>query len=172
MSFYGMASFCRWKHYSGNLCVCKKDDGSASLKHCFNFYHESLYIYNTIDASATNLQLYENAFGDIAKCDETPTWHLNQQPMEMQPAQMQIAGWRHQMETLSALLAIYAGNSPVPGEFPTQRPVTQSFDVSFDLRLNKRLCKQSWGWWRHRAHYDVTVMCAKWKWPKSQKSIE
>ena len=29
--------------------------------------------------------------------------------------------WRHQMETFSALLAICAGNSPVPGEFPTQR---------------------------------------------------
>ena len=37
--------------------------------------------------------------------------------------------WRHQMETFSALLAICAGNSPVTGEFPTQRPVTQSFDV-------------------------------------------
>ena len=32
------------------------------------------------------------------------------------------------------------------GEFPTQRPVARSFDVYFDLRLNKRLCKQSWGW--------------------------
>ena len=57
--------------------------------------------------------------------------------------------WRHQMETFSALLAIcvgeFAGNSQVPGEFPTQRPVTQSFDVLFDLRLNKRLSKQSWG---------------------------
>ena len=32
--------------------------------------------------------------------------------------------------------------SPVPGEFPTQRRVTQGFDVFFDLRLNKRLGKQ------------------------------
>ena len=55
--------------------------------------------------------------------------------------------WRHQMETFSALLAICAGNSPVAGEFPAQRPVTRSFDVFFDLRLNKRLSKQSWGWW-------------------------
>ena len=44
-------------------------------------------------------------------------------------------------------LAICAGNSPVPGEFPAQRHVTRSFDVFFDLRLNKRLSKQSWGWW-------------------------
>ena len=43
--------------------------------------------------------------------------------------------WRHQMETFSALLALCAGNSPVPGEFPSQRPVTRSFDVFFDLRL-------------------------------------
>ena len=55
--------------------------------------------------------------------------------------------WRHQMETFSALLAICAGNSPVSGEFPAQRPVTRGFDVFFDLRLNKRLSKQSWGWW-------------------------
>ena len=51
------------------------------------------------------------------------------------------------METFSALLAICAGNSPVTGEFPAQRRVTRSFDVSFDLLLNKRLSKQSWGWW-------------------------
>ena len=51
------------------------------------------------------------------------------------------------METFSALLAICAGHSPVPGEFPAQRPVTGSFNVFFDLRLNKRLSKQSWGWW-------------------------
>ena len=51
------------------------------------------------------------------------------------------------METFSALLALCAGNSPVPGEFPAHRSVTWSFDVFFDLRLNKRLRKQSWGWW-------------------------
>ena len=39
------------------------------------------------------------------------------------------------------------GNSLVTGEFPAQRPVTRSFDVFFDLRLNKRLSKQSRGWW-------------------------
>ena len=50
---------------------------------------------------------------------------------------------RHQMETLSALLVLCAGNSPVTGEFPSQRPVTRSFGVFFDLRLNKRLSKQS-----------------------------
>ena len=51
------------------------------------------------------------------------------------------------METFSALLAICAGNPPVTGGFPSQRPVTRSFDVFFYLRLNKRLSKQSGGWW-------------------------
>ena len=72
--------------------------------------------------------------------------------------QVFLSWWRHQMETFSALLVICAGNSSVIGEFSVQRPVTRSFDVFFDLRLNKRLSKQSWGWrfetpsrtlWRH-----------------------
>ena len=65
--------------------------------------------------------------------------------------------WRHQMETFSALLAICAGNSPVSGEFPAQRPVTPSFDIFFDLRLNKRLSKQWWGWWFE------TLSCPLWR---------
>ena len=57
------------------------------------------------------------------------------------------AWWRHQMETFYAVLALCAGNSPVTGVFPAQRPLTRSFDVFFNMRLNKRLSKQSWGWW-------------------------
>ena len=55
--------------------------------------------------------------------------------------------WRHQMGTFYALLAICVWNLPVLGEFPTQKPVTRSLDVFFDLRLNKRLSKHTWGWW-------------------------
>ena len=55
--------------------------------------------------------------------------------------------WRHQMETFSALLAICVGNSLVIGRFLVQRPVTWGYDVLIDLRLNKRLSKQCWGWW-------------------------
>ena len=64
------------------------------------------------------------------------------------------------METFSAILAICAGNSPVLGEFPAQRPVTRSFEISL-------ICVWLNGWVnspeagdlrRCRAHYDVTVM--------------
>ena len=43
--------------------------------------------------------------------------------------------WCHQMETFAALLALCARNSPVTGEFPSQRPVTRRFEVFFGLRL-------------------------------------
>ena len=67
---------------------------------------------------------------------------------EMSDSHLEPLSWcRHQMETFSALLALCAGNSPITGEFPSQRPVTQSFDVFSDLRLNKRLSKQTLGWW-------------------------
>ena len=71
--------------------------------------------------------------------------------------------WRHQMETFSALLALYAGNSSVTGEFPTQRPVTRSFDVLF-------ICASIHDWVnnreagdlrRHRANNDGIVMWYK-----------
>ena len=51
------------------------------------------------------------------------------------------------METFSALLSICAGNSPVPGEFLAQRPVTRSFDVFFDLHPNELVSKHCGGWW-------------------------
>ena len=34
-----------------------------------------------------------------------------------------------------------------PVNSPAQRPVMRSFDVFFDLHLNKGLSKQWWGWW-------------------------
>ena len=46
-------------------------------------------------------------------------------------------------ETFSVLLAICAGNSSVTDEFPAQSPMTPSFDVFCDLRVNNRLSKQS-----------------------------
>ena len=66
---------------------------------------------------------------------------------------------RHQMETFSALLALCAGNSPVPGEFPSQRPVTRGLDVFFDLRLNKQWSKQSWGWWFETSSHPLWRHC-------------
>ena len=67
--------------------------------------------------------------------------------------------WPHEMEIFSALLALCVGNSPVTGEFPSQRPVTRSFDVFFDLCLNKRMSKQSWGWWFEMPSHSLCRHC-------------
>ena len=50
--------------------------------------------------------------------------------------------WRHPMEIFSALLAICEGNPPVTAWFLSYRPVTRSFDVFFDVCLNKKQSKQ------------------------------
>ena len=50
--------------------------------------------------------------------------------------------WKH----FPRYWTLCARNSPVTVEFPSQRPIMRSFDGFFDLRLNKWLSKQSWGW--------------------------
>ena len=73
---------------------------------------------------------------------------------------MNCTWWRHQMETFSVLLVLCAGNSPVTGEFPSQRPEMWSFDTFSDLHLNKPLSKHFWGWWFQTPHayYYIIVM--------------
>ena len=57
-----------------------------------------------------------------------------------QPLHDDVIKWKH-------FPRYWPFRTPVPDEFPTQRPVTRSFDVYFDLRPNKRLSKQTLGWW-------------------------
>ena len=66
------------------------------------------------------------------------------------------------METFSALMALCVRYSPVPDEFPAQRPMTRSSDVFFDLLwINGWVNNREAGELRrYRAHYDVTVMSA------------
>ena len=62
--------------------------------------------------------------------------------------------------TISRVTGPLRGEFTWTGEFPAQRPVTRSFDVFFDLRLNKRLSKNraSGDLRHHRGHYDVIVI--------------
>ena len=57
---------------------------------------------------------------------------------------------------------LLCGEFTGPGEFPTQRSVTRSFDVFFDLRLNKRLSKQPWGWWFESPSWSLWRQCNVW----------
>ena len=63
------------------------------------------------------------------------------------------------------------GNPPVIGGFPSQRPVTRSFDVFFDLRQNNRLSKQSQGWWFETPPSPLWRHCNEqpsWRWPMNE----
>ena len=87
---------------------------------------------------------------ELARRSLCPVLSTNRPPLPCRTFTgiIRIMSWRgHQMETFSVLLALCAGNSPVPDKFPTHRPVTRSFDVFFEVCLNKRLSKQSRGWW-------------------------
>ena len=76
------------------------------------------------------------------------------------------------MEAFSALLALYEGNSPVTGEFPSQKPVTRILVFSF-LCLNKRLSKpstrrwleaplrSSWRHWKDWGRYKYKLFCRR-----------
>ena len=102
-------------------------------EHALTLYYSFIYPY----------MIYcNNVWGSIYKSNTERNTYSPKTTMRIM-----FTWWRHQMETFSALLTICAGNSPASGEFPPQRPVTRSFDVFFDLCLNKRLRKLSWGWW-------------------------
>ena len=56
---------------------------------------------------------------------------------------------------------IFLVTGPLCGEFTTQRPVTRSFGVFFDLRLEKNVWvnnREAGDLKRYRAHYDAIVM--------------
>ena len=73
-----------------------------------------------------------NRIDQKSKCHQLD--HTNRNNSEQKFALVSLSltwsWWRHQMETFSALLAICAGNSPVTGEFPSQKPVTWSLMFS------------------------------------------
>ena len=83
--------------------------------------------------------------------------HLVRATREVASRIINLIWWHHEMETFSALLALCEGKPPVTGWFPPQRSVTRSFDVCFDLRLNKRLSKQS------TARCFDTPSCSLWR---------
>ena len=69
--------------------------------------------------------------------------------------------WRHRMETISAILDLCEGNTPITGGFPSQRPVTRSSDVCLIFASTNGWAnnRDAGDLRRHRAHYDVTIIC-------------
>ena len=121
-------------------------------ENCFKKNAPALNLYQQVNDSIFNWwPCYRWIFKFIA--DKT-AWHDHNKLTTacLSTTNSTTAGVRHAMMTSSngnifRVTGPLCGEFTGPGEFPTQRPVTRSFDVFFDLRLNKRLSKQSWGWW-------------------------
>ena len=86
------------------------------------------------------------------------------------PCNGNLITWKDRLYTANIMMTSSNGNifrvtGPLcgeftgPGEVPTQKPVTPSFDVFFDLRLNKRLSKQPWGWWFETLSWSLWRQC-------------
>ena len=112
------------------ICMKKYKIVTIFLSSCFRMWVQSLSIYCSISPSRCCIRNDDDIRLILIRCwTQNRTW------------------WRHQMETFSVLLAFFAGDSPVTGEFPAQKPVTRSFDVFFYLCLNRQLSKHSYGCW-------------------------
>ena len=80
----------------------------------------------------------------------------------------QITRWRHQMETIFAWLTLCARNSLVNVPHKGQ---WRGALMCFYLCLNKRLSKQSWGWWFETLSRSLWRHCNKNKTPQNRLHI-
>ena len=129
-----------WKYQQ--LTSMMKHNHIGLIQHCLqiqNYYsHEWAHIFSSWHVAAITISSSTRSCrGSFYKAIQIYRWGKQSRDI----------WWRHQMETFSELLALCAGNSPVSGEFPAQRPVTRTFEVFFDLRPNTLWTKQWWGWW-------------------------
>ena len=136
-------------HFNGGLTKppLKLGLGREITSHCFRGYN---YL------SMPKSRCY---FSQSILVIEAPDnmWHVENQ-RTVYPIKICILMMTSSNGNIFRVTGPLCGEFTGPGEFPTQRPVTRSFDVFFDLRPNKRLSKQSWGWlfetlsrslWRH-----------------------
>ena len=91
------------------------------------FQHVLIYIWHI----KIKIHIYRQEYGVICSWPTVKIWHM----------------MTSSNGNIFRLTGPSCGEFTCAGEFPTQTPVTRSFDVFFDLRLNKRFSKQPWGWW-------------------------
>ena len=141
---YGIGTF-KKQYIPYNHLVC--DVKCVRFCHYVEFSCKCVVVYNQVIHLGSNHKPSEDEVG-IFQANLMSMSSPSMSRLHTTAAlELIVSWWRHQKESVSALLAHCAENSAVTGEFPRKRPVTRSFGVFFDLRLNNRLSKQSWGWW-------------------------
>ena len=133
--------------------------GSLSRNCCFVFsyhirfeqqipvnYHIAVVI-DSLPYVLWNIQNSETRFALLLLLFHEGLWAHNWKLSKIHFAQVSFLMMTSSNGSIFRVTGPLCGEFTGLGEFPTQRPVTRSFDVFFDLRLNKRLSKQPWGWW-------------------------
>ena len=142
LSSTSQAALCCWHTDQTDHLICALSSVNNLKRHEWHACIANVVIFYPY----TKLKLCVKLIGGFPQCGVTlkSTCFIDYFPYGgMIEKRNYITWWRHQMETFSVLLAI----CEFAAEFAAQRPVTRSFDVFFDLRLNKPSSKQWWGWW-------------------------
>ena len=120
---------------------------ASNAENVFIWWHHQFITYClTFEKSTVTLPSFHDYISELPTCVLVLTdWD----PFMMTPSNGNI------FRVIGPLCGEFTG----PGEFPAQRPVTRSFDVFFDLRLNKRLSKLPWGWWVETPSWSLWRQC-------------
>ena len=113
-------------------------------------YPMSLRIFHFMRASLRNEHFMSSFSGQFVlnNCELMEMWaHNDLRKESLTPLLLRYMMASSNGKIFSVTGPLCGELSPASGEFPSQRPVTGSFVVLFHLRPNKRLSKQSWGWW-------------------------
>ena len=77
----------------------------------------------------------------------------------VQPEHIIQPWWRHQMETFSALLILYAGNSPVPVSCPHKGQWRRALMFSLICAWINDWVNKPWGWWFETPSWSLWRHC-------------
>ena len=134
---------CRWTRVVRDSRHKQQPVSLARHVCIFSCHYASHKIYHTY------LFCWAKGAGIVSEQPKTCfTWLVSKTCMRMAECSVRMISEKYMMTSSNGNCFRVTGH--LCGEFtgpPTQRPVTQSFDVFFDLRLNKRLSKHWWGWW-------------------------
>ena len=129
--------------YSWNGCdiFVKHKQDDIKIKINLELCHESPYLEEHTTQSISRIILTPSASAS-ASASSSPSPSTSTSPSPFQWSRLNIhSRWRHGMGTVSKLLPLCEENRSVTDGFPSKRPGNVSFDVYFDVNLNKRLNK-------------------------------
>ena len=129
---------------------------------CVNPLSETMLTYHQLDTWEQTLMKFKLRYKTFIR-QMLQIWFGRQGVNTLCPCESRSISWLSMMTSSNGnifrVTGPLCGEFTGPGEFPPQRPVTRSFDVFFDLRLNKRSNKQPQGWWFETPSWSLWRQC-------------